>query len=207
MVRGLPQGVKPTIPPHILIEEWIVPPRSISLDDPVSAIMIRTRCPHCNKLLGIADSAAGMVTTCPLCKQKFRAAGASRPAARNPSPVEEFPEVEVVEEADDVAARDDDDEAPAPKTDRAKKKKGKSARTDKTSGMAMRNRLMGAIGMAGGLFLIVFGILNQEILNATAQAKALNPNLEPVPRLATIGFGAILVLVGAYYLVIDFFRE
>ncbi len=198
--------------------------------------MIRTRCPHCNKLLGIVDSAAGKVTTCPGCKQKFRAPGAQpvapKAAAPKPPPAEDFPEVEVVEDVaevtpvrkaaaapgkrlpprkpdpdEDVAARDDgdEDEAPVRKAERGKKKKGKAAK--KSANMVLRNRLMGAVGAAGGLFLIAFGIMNQEILNVTAQAKALNPSLESVPRIATIAFGAILVLVGGYYLVIDLLRE
>lgn len=170
--------------------------------------MIRTRCPHCNKLLGIVDSAAGKVTTCPGCKQKFRAPAAKPPAAAD------FPEVELVEDEEatldeDVAARDDGDEEAAPVrgADRKKKKKkGKAAREDKAANMAIRNRIMGAVGAAAGLGLMVFGIMNQEILNVTAQAKALNPSLETVPRIATIGFGALLVLVGGYYLIIDMLR-
>jgi hypothetical protein len=182
--------------------------------------MIRTRCPHCNKLLGIVDSAAGKVTTCPGCKQKFRAPDAK------PLALEDFPEVELVEEEDaapppnagatpgkrlpprkadpddDVAARDDEDDegAPVRKADRKKKKKGKPAN------MAVRNRIMGAVGAAAGLGLVAFGIMNQEILDVTAHAKAFNPSLEPVPRIATIGFGALLVLVGGYYLIIDMVR-
>ncbi len=190
--------------------------------------MIRTRCPHCNKLLGIVDSAAGKVTTCPGCKQKFRAPAAKPPAA------EDFPEVELADDEEedapppkaaaapakrlpprqadpdeDVAARDDEDdeeEAPVRKADRKKKKKGKAAREDKAANMVVRNRIMGAVGAAAGLGLMVFGIMNQEILNVTAQAKAFNPSLEVVPRIATIGFGALLVLVGGYYLMIDLVR-
>jgi len=197
--------------------------------------MIRTRCPHCNKLLGIVDSAAGMVTTCPGCKQKFRApaakAGTPPTAAPKPPSPEDFPEVELVEDGGEevapprkaaaapgqrlpprqadpdegVAARDDEDEAPTRKADRTKKKKIKGAKD--RAGMAWRNRLMGAVGAAAGLFLIAFGMMNQEILNVTAQAKAFNPSLEAVSRFATIGFGAILVLVGGYYLVIDLLRK
>ena len=75
--------------------------------------MIRTKCPHCGKLLGINDSGAGTAVLCPVCKQKFRVpagkpaapggrnspAAAPRPAPKAP-PAEEFPDVEVVEEED-----------------------------------------------------------------------------------------------------------
>lgn len=196
--------------------------------------MIRTRCPHCNKLLGVVDSAAGMITTCPGCKQKFRAPGAkaAAPPTAPPQPpaTEDFPEVELVEDGAevvpprkaatpgkrppprkaapdaDVAARDDEGEAPARKGDRGQKK-GKRAKAEQKAGRAWRNRLMGAVGVAAGLFLIWFGMTHPEILNVTAQAKAFNPSLEAVPRFVTIGFGVILVLVGGFYLVIDLFRE
>jgi hypothetical protein len=80
--------------------------------------MIRTRCPHCDKPLGVPDERAGLLVLCPGCKQKLRApkidTGPSRaegitvkkpeemapPAARRrPKPVEEEPidELEVIE--------------------------------------------------------------------------------------------------------------
>jgi hypothetical protein len=37
--------------------------------------MIRFRCTHCNKLLGIDDTEAGLMTRCPGCKQKTRIPG------------------------------------------------------------------------------------------------------------------------------------
>src|SRR5262249_60733757 len=38
--------------------------------------MIRTKCPHCGKLLGVNEAAAGSMALCPMCKQKFRIPGA-----------------------------------------------------------------------------------------------------------------------------------
>jgi hypothetical protein len=77
--------------------------------------MIRIKCPHCGKLLGINDTAAGTAALCPACKQKFRvpgvkaagAPGANAPAggpakapARAPAKPPDFPAVEVDEEAE-----------------------------------------------------------------------------------------------------------
>jgi hypothetical protein len=75
--------------------------------------MIRTKCPHCGKLLGINDSAAGTVALCPLCKKKFRVPRsnpavppkAKSPASPPAAEVEEFPYVEVDDEGDGAAPK------------------------------------------------------------------------------------------------------
>lgn len=56
--------------------------------------MIRFRCSQCNKALGVNDSLAGKVGTCPVCKNKVRI----------PAPVPEvIEEVEAIEEPEVVA--------------------------------------------------------------------------------------------------------
>jgi hypothetical protein len=201
--------------------------------------MIRTKCPHCGKVLGINDGAAGTVAQCPMCEQKFRVpvpggkAAGPPPAARSPArpaakqPLEEFPEVEVDEEAEQARRRPparpgkrpprrgeeeeiaelDDDEAeeeeqrPKPKKGSGKKKKKRGRERDQEkAAMILRNRIVGSVGAVGGVALAVVGVAkwlpatiidpNVSVLGKTAEYMWLAPTI----------FGALMVLVGVYYI-------
>jgi hypothetical protein len=209
--------------------------------------MIRTKCPRCGKLLGINDGAAGTVAQCPMCEQKFRvpvpggkaagppaakspAAGAARAPARPPvkRPVEEFPEVEVDEEAEQVrrppparagkrpapveedeevaeldsedAEEDQGEERPKPKKGSSKKKRKRGRDLDQEkAAMILRNRIVGSVGAVGGIALAVVGVAKWlpatmidpqvSVLGKTAEYMWLAPTL----------FGALMVMVGVYY--------
>jgi len=73
--------------------------------------------------------------------------------------------------------------------------------------MKTRNRIMGTLGMIAGLVLIVYGIMNESIPRLTDYFANYDPNWATYPRIGVIAFGGLMVLVGLYYVVIDFCRK
>jgi ssDNA-binding Zn-finger/Zn-ribbon topoisomerase 1 len=173
--------------------------------------MIRTRCPKCNKRLGIDDGAEGTIVGCPICKQKFRVPISETPrpgvTARSTPAAEEFPELEVVEEGDatpgpdlqeevaelDVEVDADDGEKPEPKKSTLKKKK-KKKKKDEDGAMAMRNIIVGAVAVLGGIGLAAAGATR------TIPQGAIDQLGEQI-WIAPLAFGILLALVGVFYII------
>ena len=205
--------------------------------------MIRTKCPHCGKLLGINASAAGTVASCPICKQKFRVPGAKaagappgkapappRPAAAKPPSSAKtrptvFPEVEVDEEAsvsrrqppaaqgrkrprppeddEEVAELDydenEEEDRPKPKKKPGSKKKKKRRGGDETDPMVLRNRITGSVGAVAGLALIAVGAMKYLPDSISDPSVSQLGEAAKYTWLVTITFGALLVIVGVFY--------
>ena len=73
--------------------------------------------------------------------------------------------------------------------------------------MKIRNRIMGALGIIAGIGLIVYGIMNERIPRLTDHFENYGTDWTEYPRIGVIAFGGLMVLVGLYYLVIDFCRK
>ena len=177
--------------------------------------MMRTRCPHCSKLLGINESAAGTVALCPVCKKKFRVPAAAASAA------EGFPEVELVEEGDAIASpapskgparkprppgdeaevvlRDDEaaDEAVDEEDEPRPKKgprKGKKKRDEVSALMVLRYRIVGAVAALIGFGIMAYSLFIKDLKNFTDQ-------FGDTGWYVAAGFGGLLGLVGLFYVV------
>jgi hypothetical protein len=135
--------------------------------------------------------------------------------------VEDFPEVEVVEEVaedprpvpprnasrprptdeDDVAEVDDAVEVDADEQPQRKKVSGKKTKRQKKQDadalMAIRNRIVGAIGLLGGVAICAIGAtksLPEPVFDRLGDQIWLAPSI----------FGALMAVVGAYYLISSF---
>jgi hypothetical protein len=204
--------------------------------------MIRTKCPSCGKLLGVNDGAAGTVAQCPMCEQKFRVPAVKpggTPGSRTPAPrpaqaparppvkqEEDFPEVEIDEEAaptprrptrpvkrpprpedeeevaeldsDDVEVDEEEEERPRRKPLPRKKKK-KRGRDKEEDAMVLRNRIVGSIGAVGGVALTVVGVAKWLPAKLLDPEQSVLGSAAPHMWWAPTIFGVIMVLVGVYY--------
>jgi hypothetical protein len=158
--------------------------------------MIRTRCPKCEKLLGLDDSAAGKTGRCPLCKATFPVPAEEPPVVElAPASVEEVPDAEWVEEP---AKRRE--ETPDRRPMRRRRKRLRIRRPmyledeeddtfDFLSGMFTGRKLVGVV-------LIVWGILNGF------GGIVLGMNSSPL-LYGALGCGALMLLAGVYLFLSD----
>jgi hypothetical protein len=189
--------------------------------------MIRTKCPHCSKLLGINESAAGTVALCPVCKKKFRvpgtkanpSSGASGPRAGSPPAEEDFPELEVVEEGDgvrskpapakgtsrkpspadeeEVALRDEDEVEVGEHEDGPRPKKGPRKGKKKKADEASALMVMRYRIVGAVGALWGFGILAYGLLNE--HIPKISDHFHEPGRYVVIGFGGLMGVVGLFY--------
>ena len=189
--------------------------------------MIKTRCPHGQKLLGINDEAVGTIAVCPACKKKFRVpdakAGAAAktpasaaikaPPSKPPNasaPEDEFPEVEVVEDAELNStpvqktprkrrpARDVEEEAARDEDDvEVEKPARKKKKRKKKQDNSMMVLRNRIVGAVGALGGAAFIVVGVT----KALPQGVFDNLGEQIWIAPTAFGGLLVLVGLFYLV------
>jgi hypothetical protein len=140
--------------------------------------------------------------------------------------VEDFPEVEIDEEAapprrpppavrsrkrplraeddEEVAELDYDEPAeeeedrPKPRRGPAKKKK-KRGRDQEEDAMVLRNRIVGSVGAVGGVALVIIGVTKWLPEKLVDPERSVLGSMAEYTWLAPTIFGALMVIVGVYY--------
>ncbi len=140
--------------------------------------MLRTRCPKCDKLLGVSNGRAGLRVICPKCSHRFQLADPNEEVLDDLEVIEDeddFEEKEVrgrpprlkkrEEKLDDLEVVEDEDEEPPPRRPprRKKRKKKRSADFDLLDAIPLSYNAQSNIGIVVGLLIHFAGFGIQKL--------------------------------------------